>query len=188
MSETTNYEPSPGTSINTAVKEAYDAAVAAGSRVILQFNGAQIIIARNQSLNDNILTARKALGLPEVDPPFHPQTAEDALKKWDAGENVFTIEMGGLGPGYEQAIQILAFEIIRDQNGSALPEGETFGNWGDSSVSRIENGKSRFGFSGAQVGAAKQIAFRAIRDGWSAMLDTVPKDRLIQVSKSFPSL
>lgn len=34
-----------------------------------------------------------------------PETCEEALARWDAGETVFTAEMGGLGPGYEQAIQ-----------------------------------------------------------------------------------
>src|SRR3990167_269657 len=43
-----------------------------------------------------------------------PATAAEALARWDAGQSVFTVEMGGLGPGYEQVIHIMAFEIIRE--------------------------------------------------------------------------
>ncbi len=35
------------------------------------------------------------------------ETAKDALAAWDRGEIVHSVEMGGIGPGYEQAIQIL---------------------------------------------------------------------------------
>ena len=44
--------------------------------------------------------------------------------------------MGGLGPGYEQAIQVLAIEIVRDNLDSPLPKGVTA--WGDSTVRRID--------------------------------------------------
>jgi hypothetical protein len=111
-----------------------------------------------------------------------PVTVLDALAQWDKGECVFTIELGGLGPGYEQAIHILAFELIRDLHNKPLPE-DTFGEWGNDTVDRCDN---TYGFSGAQVGAAKNLAYRAIRDGWEKMMETVPMDRKIQVSRYFP--
>ena len=64
------------------------------------------------------------------------------------------------------------------------PKGNTFGDWGDSTVTRID--KAMGGFSGAQVGAAKSLAYRAIHDGWAKMLESAPHDRHIQVSKHFP--
>ena len=46
-------------------------------------------------------------------PDLVPKTASEALARWDAGGSVFTLEMGGLGPGYEQVIHIVVFELIR---------------------------------------------------------------------------
>jgi len=121
------------------------------------------------------------------------ETAAEQLSRWDAGHAVWSIEMGGLGPGYEQAIQVLAIEIIRDEISNPLPVDE-FGNWGDATVSRIdtkdESGKFRCGgFSGAQVGAAKQIAYRFIKDGPAKSLASLTgenESRKIQVSNFWP--
>lgn len=122
-----------------------------------------------------------------------PATAKDALEAWDRGETLFTIEMGGLGPSYEQAIQILIFEIIRDNLETTLPEQEKseesrnfYSTFGDSTVTRID--EKMGGYSGAMVGAAKQVAYRALRNGWSQTIDSVPADRRIQVEKKVPCL
>ena len=58
---------------------------------------------------------------------LYPQTALDALAAWDRGEHVWTVELGGIGPGYEMAIQTLAFELIRahSEGRLALPPPET---------------------------------------------------------------
>ena len=67
-----------------------------------------------------------------------PEHAREALARWDRGWNVFTIEMGGLGPGYEQCIHIAVFELIRDHLGeemSAEPEEK----WGDMTLDRIND-------------------------------------------------
>lgn len=117
--------------------------------------------------------------------PFpHPETAADALALWDKGKTVFTIEMGGLGPGYEQCIQLLAFEMIRDNKDKPLPEPDKADNWGNETVYRCNDQVG--GFSGAQVGCARTIAYRAIRDGWAKMLESAPHDRHIQVSRFWP--
>jgi hypothetical protein len=179
------HELSPGTSIDSAAITLTAMAKEFSEPVEFDFNGTTLTASPTNSAEENRLSFRAALGLPAVDPPFHPVTARDALTRWDAGQSVFTIEMGGLGPGYEQAIQILVFELIRDMENKPLPEGKVFGSWGDATVSRID--ESCGGFSGAQVGAAKQVAYRAIRDGWGKMLESVQKDRSIQVSKFFPS-
>lgn len=186
------YEATPGTHVNKAVEQALAAAKSAGQDLTMPFNDKQITVYHDRALAENILIARTTLGLPEVDPPFHPQTAADALARWDAGKSVFTIEMGGLGPGYEQAIQVLVFEIIRDWVGKPMPnqsdpEFKKFSDsFADASVHRID--KQMGGYSGAQVGAAKQVAYRALRDGWEKMLKSVPDDRKIQVSKHVPNL
>ena len=180
----TEYEPLAGTSIDDAAQEATELAVKSGESVTFEFNGRTCTADPKCTVEENRLKFRSILGLPAVDPPFHPVTALDALERWDKGQPVFTIEMGGIGPGYEQAIQILVFELIRDLAALPLPKPDTFGGWGDATVSRVD--ESCGGFSGAQVGSAKQIAYRAIRDGWGKMIESSPKDRHIQVSKFFP--
>ncbi len=39
--------------------------------------------------------------------------ATEWLRRWDAGETVWTVSLGGLGPEYEQCIQITGAEILR---------------------------------------------------------------------------
>jgi hypothetical protein len=105
--------------------------------------------------------------------------ATEALAKWDAGEAVWSIEMGGLGPSYEQAIQILIFELVRDAGpfeGEQIPYG-----WGERAITRANEGVG--GFSGAQVGAAKGVAARFLTRGYDETLASVPDDRRILVSK-----
>lgn len=122
---------------------------------------------------------------------LHPETAKEALDRWDKGEILFTVEMGGLGPSYEQVIQVLVFEMIRDNLTVVLPpessdEFEAFSaSFGDTAVNRTND---KMGYSGAQADAAKTIAYRALRDGWRAMLESAPEDRLIQISKTFPTI
>ncbi len=133
----------------------------------------------------------------------------DVLTKWDAGEPVWTIEMGGMGPGYEQAIQITAFEMLRlmvgdppnfdaidreaellEHEPSAIPYGETeWHKYRDEMDKALfaEDGPCRgLGLSGAQYGAASNIASVFVRHGYRAGLDLAPTDRHILVSKNFP--
>ena len=119
--------------------------------------------------------------------------AREQLRRWDAGETIWSIEMGGFGPGYEQAIQTLAIEIVRDEIDKPLPQGkEERHPWADATVSRVDaklpdGSYAMGGFSGAQVGAAKQLAWKWLTDG-PAALHAMPevKDRHIQVSSFWP--
>jgi len=117
---------------------------------------------------------------------LYPETAADALAKWDANESIFSVEMGGLGPGYEMAIQGLAFEMIRDLQGidwAADDAPDRAQEITDATVSRC-NALPWGGFSGAQVGAAANIACITSRKGYrAAITDPAVKDRLIQVCK-----
>lgn len=114
---------------------------------------------------------------------LYPRTAQDALAKWDKGDSLFTIELGGIGPGYEQAIHVTVFELIRDAQNESLPlNPKTFG---DRTIDRIGG---QLGLSGAQGGAARQFAFQVLTYGWQAMLLKVPDDRRIQVSNHWPRL
>lgn len=96
---------------------------------------------------------------------WYGANAREWLKRWDNGQSVWSISMGGFGPGYEQCIQIMAAEIIR-----VLLSGEfTYEDWKDLvkwEADRTKIDKSLFanktinalGLSGAQHGAALNLA------------------------------
>ena len=128
-------------------------------------------------------------------------TTREWLSAWDAGDSVWSVDMGGMGPSYEQAIQTLMVEMVRDSNcelttdelAMADPEPsvekETRWNcWHDDTIKRL-NGLPWGGFSGAQVGAAKTLAFLILRDGPDGVKDSLRKqgidDRLIQISNDW---
>lgn len=121
-------------------------------------------------------------------------TAQSWLARWDRGDVVWSIEMGGLGPGYEQAIQVAMAEILRhliDKNYVAAMwnDAET---WKDDRkrIERWSHQSPALGalrLSGAQYGAALSLATGFYWDGPHAVL-SIPKftGRLIQVSRTFP--
>ena len=121
-------------------------------------------------------------------------TAADWLAKWDRGDGCWSVEMGGLGPGHEQCIQITAAEVMRFMlakklNAEKWKEG---GTWRDDekaiSAALFElPAVKALGLSGAQWGAACSLAAVIYKRGpIDALNDPAVKDRLIQVSKNFP--
>jgi hypothetical protein len=134
------------------------------------------------------------------DRELYGKNSEEWLARWDAGRSVWSIEMGGLGPGYEQCIQITVAEILRHllatkynaKAWTALPKAEAEAAW-----KRDRDAIEKYGFanetvkalglSGNQWGAALNIALRFYRVGPIAvMADERVKERHIQVSKFFP--
>ena len=92
------------------------------------------------------------------------------LHEWDSGRTIWTIEMGGLGPGYEQALQICMVEICRAaikeprrQDEDDKQYSDRFKVLRDVVVHEIDSMCG--GFSGAQVGAATSLAYRFVTDG-----------------------
>lgn len=88
----------------------------------------------------------------------------EQLRQWiadyDSGKAMESVEMGGISEGYEVAIQECAIETIRNLQMIALPEDkEAFRAAvqvaADAAVDLLND---EFGFSGAQVGAAKNLA------------------------------
>lgn len=120
-------------------------------------------------------------------------TLPEAIAKWNAGDTVWTIEMGGLGPGYEQAIQVGIFELAKRLDPAALPpEDDQKALW-DALDAHLHAAIKEVspvldGLSGAQAGAIMSVAYRFVKKGYNETIQTVPKDRLIQASKSFPSI
>lgn len=125
-------------------------------------------------------------------------TNEDALRAWDAGESVWSCELGGLGPGYEQCIQIMGFEMLRAILANPPPiawdafdsDPKAARAWWDriEALAEVRAIIGKLQPSGAQVGAARNIAGIFARRGYSQGMEMVPADRRIQVRKHFPSL
>lgn len=121
-------------------------------------------------------------------------TAEEWLHRWDSGRPVWSVEMGGLGPGYEQAIQITVAEVLR-----IMLAGKFDGaRWKDTDAWKADRENieqagfknatiDRLGLSGSQWGAALNVAARLYMAGpIETLTDPRIKDRLIQVAKTFP--
>lgn len=124
---------------------------------------------------------------------LYPRTAAEALAKWDAGQSVFSIAMGGIGPGYEQAIQVLAFELIRAALSAGLmADGsepfKTGSPWEIVADATVERFGQYLGLSGAQVSAAEWLAYKTVTDGWQKIILAHPDERRIQVSNSWPHI
>lgn len=117
--------------------------------------------------------------------------AADWLRRWDAGDGVWSIEMGGLGPGYEQCIHITAAEVLRWLL-RHTPDFNDEDAWPATreAISRDVTGLpavDALGLSGAQWGAALNLACQLYRRGpREVMTDERVKDRHIQVSRNFP--
>ena len=125
----------------------------------------------------------------------HHKTVQEMLAAWDNGDTIWTVECGGLGPGYEQALQIAAVEFARackDLTGLKnhhKPSSDKFTKCCEERLREIDNGL--LGLSGAQFGAARWLAWEWCVNGGPAKLQERCKqqgeeDRQIQVSKSFP--
>jgi hypothetical protein len=117
--------------------------------------------------------------------------AADWLNRWDAGKGVWTIEMGGLGPGYEQCIHITGAEILRWllEHKPNLSDETVWPSIRDQISDAVASHSpvKELGLSGAQWGAACSIAAALYRRGPRAvMADEQVKDRHIQVSRDFP--
>lgn len=129
---------------------------------------------------------------------WESMTNEDALRAWDAGEPIWSCDMGGMGPGYEQCIQIMGFTMLRAMlanpvDWSTLTGSDNRDAWQaytakidtDPTVKRVV---SELQPSGAQHGAAMNIASVFAMNGYSKGMQMVPSDRRIQVAKNFPTL
>jgi hypothetical protein len=118
----------------------------------------------------------------------YKETAEDWLKAWDDGETVWSVEMGGMGPAYEQAIQVLAAETLRhfiktkpdfESDEGLKNTKEAYEKWSfeDPIVKKI-------GPTGAMMGGARNLASNFYRRGpYKALSDEAVADRKIQVQK-----
>lgn len=129
---------------------------------------------------------------------FYGADAAEWLRRWDAGEIVWSIEMGGLGPGYEQCIQITTAEILRHM----LDKKYDASKWSDQQswdkdYEQVKDAGFKndrivgLGLSGAQWGAAVHLAHDIYKNGPVAVMkryaDAGQGQRRIQVRRNFPA-
>lgn len=124
---------------------------------------------------------------------YQNMDSEAAVKAWDAGEIVWSVEMGGMGPGYEQCIQICIFECLRwlvenEPDTKSWDVGE--GTWPETRDALYkltgEVGTERkLGLSGAQGGAALSAATMFYQQGYAKALEKAGSDRRIQVDSKW---
>lgn len=119
---------------------------------------------------------------------MYPSSVKDAVERWDRDETVWSVEMGGLGPGYEQAIQIAMMEILRAVSKlPELPAWEEYRKVADKALHEADDALG--GLSGAMAGAATQLAWQFAKRGWLSVHDEIVKDdadRWIQIQKKSP--
>lgn len=121
-------------------------------------------------------------------------SSAEMIERWDAGKGIWSIEMGGLGPGYEQALQTAMVELLRMLIDRAPPLDDGKETERDAIWKEIEQASykhpviEQLGLSGAQFGAASHLAWRFYRRGPIAIMeDEQVKDRHIQLSRKFPN-
>jgi hypothetical protein len=119
--------------------------------------------------------------------------ASDWLNRWDRGDVVWSIELGGLGPSYEQVIQIMSAEFVRHM----LSMKYNSENWKDCEKWAVDFNKiesdcvlkdyaAYFGISGAQWYSALSFATSLYSDGPRKVMAEVEKERHIQINRNFP--
>lgn len=130
------------------------------------------------------------------------QTTEEMLDAWNAGKPVDLVEMGGMGAGYEMAIQCAAFAVIEQLLStpwaivevSSAKKGDTYTPRlldlidkaiTDADAKQDDGSFLLGGLSGAQAGAAKNIAIILCERGPRA-LDEVSPERIITLTKACP--
>lgn len=125
---------------------------------------------------------------PDAEEDLVPETCEEAVARWDAGLPVFTVEMGGLGPSYEQAIHIAAFELVRYLLYKPMPEKNAAEDEHAAFAKdlHVVLADLRMGLSSAQAGAAINVACVTKRNGWRKAVRMAPIEDRIQVQKFFP--
>jgi hypothetical protein len=115
---------------------------------------------------------------------------ETLLRRWDEGEIIHTVEMGGLGPGYEQCIHITVFEMLRDLLNDKPSRADEDFIWEklDPTIEKASARLDKLGLSGAQWGAAKSVASRFYKVGYTEASKTIPEDRKMMVSNHYPQV
>ena len=116
----------------------------------------------------------------------------EVLARWDRGDIIHTIEMGGMGPGYEQCIQIVAMEVLRvclnkKYDASLWEDKDIWARDRDEIDKAVSPQITDLGLSGAQWGAGLQLGTGFYMHTPAELMKKVKADRLIMASRTIPS-
>jgi hypothetical protein len=117
------------------------------------------------------------------------EKVEKSLKNWlvdyDNGITMNTVSMGGFGDGYEMALQECAIEAMRNLQNTSVPDSqEEFVEFLNEAIDKAADKlDATHGFSGAQVGAAKNIAAVFWKQTPDVGIKKAPAERIIQIYK-----
>lgn len=117
---------------------------------------------------------------------MHPRDFREAVEWWDEGKILWTVDMGGMGPGYEQAIQCYMLEILRSLGDERPSVFSVFKEMAEAVLKK--HNEQLGGLSGAQFGVALNLAwnFSNPTRSWKEVLDSADKDRHIMITKNWP--
>ena len=110
-----------------------------------------------------------------------PDSIQEALKWWDDGLPLMSVEMGGVGPSYEQCIQIVVMELLRE---ITTVSWEEFQEQAKRIIDRLDR---TLKLSEAQSGVATQLAYLFLTKGFQVVIEE-QKDRQIMVGSFFPAI
>ena len=125
------------------------------------------------------------------------EPVEKMLAAWDGGDTVWSIELGGLGPGYEQAIQVAAIEFARackDMEGIIPNDRASTERFRTRCNERLHEIDDQLGgLSGAMMGAATWLAWQWCFNGGPDALQVRAKEQgkdknSILISKAWPKV
>jgi len=123
--------------------------------------------------------------------PKHAEECRALIEQWDHGNPISTIEMGGLGMGYEQAIQSMAIEFTRAHVDADMPEDKEklwalYDETCHAVMLKLDDELG--GVTGAMFSAGRNLAYQWLfNDGPSGVLTQAEvKDRVISVTNPKP--
>lgn len=104
---------------------------------------------------------------------------------WQAGQIVASIELGGIGPAYEQAIQNFLFKILSylvefKISPSSLSDRKNYSKTYNEICEKLSSEED---LSGAMFFAAKNLAYQFYVKSYRVVMAECPNDRIIQVTK-----
>lgn len=194
------YEPIAGSSFEDCARTICNMAERNHTTITMTFNGMEFKASPGDTQDSIMADWYNQMGITDIEKhkretAHYPEDVKEWLRRWDSGDSVWSVEMGGIGPAYEQCIQITAAEMMRsllttDVDMERFASDESYNRELWALVDSTENVRSvfnRLGLSGAQVGAARNLAAIFFRKSPSiALKDEAVKDRKILVRKEFP--
>ena len=111
---------------------------------------------------------------------------EEFILKLHNGETVETIEMGGISESYENAIQGLFVDMLLIVHKKQIPSNAKEVNELLTHVANTCTSKLEYGYSGAQVGAAKSLCWFFLADGYKGAIEKmrqINNNRIIKINK-----